>query len=187
MAPDIDLELDSGGPFAPDAVVVDRQAARAVVVDGRGRLLLMRSRHGDYKFPGGGLESAEAPEQALLRELAEECGVTRAEVVSQVLCVRERRPAAEPGAVFSMTSRYYLCRLAGDVGETAARLEPYELALELRATWVGLAEARDANTRLLARWRPEEVAARAPWLPRETAVLVALGDGDGGRRTTEHA
>ena len=51
--------------------------AAAVIVDGEGRILLVR-KHGTTAFmqPGGKLEPGEAPDVALARELHEELGVT---------------------------------------------------------------------------------------------------------------
>lgn len=53
----------------------------AALLDGEGRVLLSRrpdgkSLAGLWEFPGGKLEPGERPEDALVRELAEELGVT---------------------------------------------------------------------------------------------------------------
>lgn len=52
--------------------------ACAVVVNGDGEVLLVRSRlrAGDWGLPGGFLKRRESPETALRRELAEELGLT---------------------------------------------------------------------------------------------------------------
>ena len=172
------LDLLDGGPFDPDAHVVERLAARAVIHDdGTGRLLLLRSRHGDLKFPGGGLDPGESVPQALLRELAEECGVIDAEVLQELLRVRELRPAQESGAVFRMTSHYFRCTLPGQVGEVAVRLEDYERDLGLAPAWVTPGSALRTNAGFLSIWSADQVADRAPWLPRETAALDWLCSG----------
>jgi 8-oxo-dGTP pyrophosphatase MutT (NUDIX family) len=36
---------------------------------------MLRSRHGDYKFPGGGVDPDDPISAALARELREECGL----------------------------------------------------------------------------------------------------------------
>jgi 8-oxo-dGTP pyrophosphatase MutT (NUDIX family) len=56
-----------------------RRAARLVVLDGRGRVLLFRhaGNHGQvfWATPGGGLEAGETFEQAAYREASEELGI----------------------------------------------------------------------------------------------------------------
>ncbi|MGZ5415757.1 MAG: NUDIX hydrolase [Nocardioides sp.] len=170
----VTIDVMDGGPFDPDAPVVERLAARAVTHDDHGRMLLLRSRHGDLKFPGGGIDAGEYVTQALLRELAEECGVGDAEVLEELLRVRELRPAREPGAVFCMTSRYFSCTLTGQLGDVAVRLEDYERDLGLVPAWVAPESALRTNAGLLSTWRAEQVADRASWLPRETAALEWL-------------
>jgi 8-oxo-dGTP pyrophosphatase MutT (NUDIX family) len=50
----------------------------AVIRDGAGRVLLVRSRyHGGWGLPGGGVDRAEAPAAAALREAREEVGLIR--------------------------------------------------------------------------------------------------------------
>jgi ADP-ribose pyrophosphatase YjhB (NUDIX family) len=72
-------------------VVVGRRAARAILIDDRGQLVLIkRTKPGHAPYwvtPGGGIEETDgSPEAALHRELAEELGA-KALVASQVfLC-----------------------------------------------------------------------------------------------------
>lgn len=51
-----------------------RPSAYALLADGDGRVALVRAPDGVY-LPGGGLEPAETPEEALTREGLEECGL----------------------------------------------------------------------------------------------------------------
>ena len=89
-----------------------RDAVRAVVVDPTGRTLLVRfveSGGADFwASPGGGLEPAETDEHALLRELAEECGLRGVEVGPR-LWDREHWFAGMPG-FGGQRERHYLVR-----------------------------------------------------------------------------
>ncbi|TDE86698.1 NUDIX hydrolase [Deinococcus sp. S9] len=50
--------------------------AGGVVLDGAGRVLLVRYRSGAWAFPKGHLEAGETPEQTAVREVREETGVS---------------------------------------------------------------------------------------------------------------
>jgi 8-oxo-dGTP diphosphatase len=67
--------------------------AAAVVIEDRRVLLTRRHQHqhlgGLWEFPGGKLEKGESPEEALVRECREECGIEVA--VHEVLDVTHHR------------------------------------------------------------------------------------------------
>jgi 8-oxo-dGTP pyrophosphatase MutT (NUDIX family) len=158
--------------------VIERTAVRGVLFRGR-ELLLLASRHGDYKFPGGGTEADETPQEALVRELTEECGVTGVRIGEVLVRATERRAAREEGAVFTLVNVYFHTEMpdvsAEDQKDTGLAPPPemdgYEIALQLAPEWIDVETALMTNRRLLTSWTDEEVAARAPWLERETGVL----------------
>lgn len=65
---------------------LERKVARVVLLDPQDRILLLHGREPDdhsdswWFTPGGGLESGESREEAALRELAEETGITELEL-----------------------------------------------------------------------------------------------------------
>ena len=89
---------------------------------------------GDYKFPGGGLEPGESPQQALVREVSEECGRTVTRVGDVIVLAVEHRRAREPGAFFRMESTYHPCDVADEVH--AQSLDAYEQELAFEPVWI---------------------------------------------------
>jgi 8-oxo-dGTP pyrophosphatase MutT (NUDIX family) len=101
-----------------------RKVARVVLLDPQDRILLLHGHEPDdpsddwWFTPGGGLEGDETREQAALRELAEETGITDAElgpVLWQRMC---SFPFA--GRRWDQDEWYYLARTAGTPTATAA-------------------------------------------------------------------
>lgn len=66
------------------APAIGQSGAYAVILDGFGRVLTVRTANGRRYLPGGRIEDGENAEQALVREIAEECGWTAA--VGPALC-----------------------------------------------------------------------------------------------------
>jgi 8-oxo-dGTP diphosphatase len=133
-----------------------RTAVRAVIQRGRDLLMVYSANVGDYKFPGGGVDSGELHEQALARELREECGAS-------LLSVAEEKDFD----VFKMTSHYYFCQ-AGD-GFGAQKLNEYERNLGFKPVWVNIDEAISTNKSLLNSDKIPE------WLKRKFLCLNIFG------------
>jgi 8-oxo-dGTP pyrophosphatase MutT (NUDIX family) len=155
--------------ISTSGAILKRRAVRAIVRQD-GRLLLVHSlKVGDYKFPGGGVDEGESEEQALRRELREECGARLAGVEGEFGEVIEYDLPSEPEYdAFCMTSRYYLCRVEPGLG--SLHLDPYERELGFRPAWVETGAALHNNTRLLHSDR----AGLPRWLEREIYVLGLL-------------
>lgn len=134
-------------------------------------LLLLRTRHGVHKFPGGGVEPGEELLEALARELHEECGVTDLRVGSLFMTAVERSRAQEAGHVFEMTSHYYWCSTVDGASTVPQRLDAYEQELGLAPVWVA---PHDAIT--LTQSRATTSPASTPWLERDLHVLRAVAD-----------
>lgn len=126
--------------------------------------MIYSSKVGDYKFPGGGVDKGESHEQALVREVREECGTSLSQVGEEIYRVVEYGlPMEQDFDVFKMTSYYYPCQVQDGFG--LQKLDAYERDLGFVPVWVHPDQALLANRSLLA------AAAPPQWLQREILVL----------------
>ena len=174
MAPRLTILHDAD--LDPQAPVITRTAVRAVVPRDS-TLLLLRTRHGLHKFPGGGVEPGEELLAALARELREECGVADLRVGSLFMTAVERSRAQEAGHVFEMTSHYYWCSTVNGASTVPQRLDAYEKDLGLAPVWVAPQDAITLNQSLAA-----PSSAVTPWLERDLRVLRAVAENWAGSR-----
>ncbi len=143
---------------------ISRTAVRAVILRGNDLLMVYSANVGDYKFPGGGVDNGELHEQALRREIREECGACLLEFGESIGAVIEYDiPMEAEYDVFKMTSHYYPCRVDDDFG--AQKLDGYEEDLGFKPVWVNIDEAISMNQSLLNSDKIPE------WLKRELFVL----------------
>lgn len=138
-----------------------RPAARAVVVDPEGRILLVRFEFPGgrtlWATPGGGIEPGESPEEAIRRELAEETGLEPAEV-GPVIWTRLHIVPFIGGQWDGQHEQYHLVRTAAFTPEPRhswAQLNA-EYLFELR--WWTLGELEDAGEAVFAPRRLPELA-----------------------------
>ncbi len=139
-----------------------REAARAVVLDGEGRIALLHVSHdGYYKLPGGGIDEGENKEEALRRECREEIGC-EIEIISELGTVTEYRK-------FLNLKQISYCYLARSVGEKRApQFTEHEKERGFQApVWVSFGEA----LRLLENSLAKTLEGRQYIVPRDIAIL----------------
>ena len=101
---------DSWGDFK------DRLGARAILFDSKGRIALMQVRNLNYyKLPGGGVDAGESVEEALRRELVEEAGAERIEILDEIGEIDEMREQMQKKSIHYC----YLVKLTGPLGESS--------------------------------------------------------------------
>ncbi len=143
-----------------------RNAVRGIILQDDRVLLIYSPKNGDYKFPGGGVDAGETFEEALAREIREECGTTVAQIEREFDCVIEYDQPAEPEyEVFKMTSHYYVCHVNAGFGKQ--QLDDYEEDLGFEPVWVTLDEAIATNKTVLN--STQRIPPR--WTKRDTFVL----------------
>ena len=137
-----------------------RDAARAVILDGAGRILLVRFEFPERRLwacPGGGLEPGESHEDALRRELREEVGL-EVENVGACIWTRTHIIPFFDGRWDGQVEQFYLVEV--DQFEPV----PVLTAEQLRAEFVTAVRW----------WSAEELAASAEnHAPRRLPELVA--------------
>ena len=146
---------------------VHRTAVRAVILRGPELLMVYSSNVGDYKFPGGGVDLGETHQQALARELLEECGASLLSVDGELGAVVEYNFAEEKEYdVFKMTSYYYFCQIREEF--VSQKLDGYEKELGFQPLWINIDKAILLNRSLL---ETDEIPY---WLRREIFMLEYL-------------
>ncbi len=119
--------------------MIRRESVRVAVLDGRGSLLLLRTRDPRepgtlrWELPGGGVEPGEDPREAALRELREETGI-EAEEVGRRLGVVDAEFEFE-GQTYRQRETVFVLDLEGTAERTTAGLPDPEAAAHVGHRW----------------------------------------------------
>ncbi len=157
----IDLEN-----YTPGGSVFKRRAARAIIRNGN-KYLLIYSKYGDYKFPGGGMEKGEEINQTLVREVQEETGYyVNLNSIKEFGKVIERRKG-QTDDIMEMESYYLICDVESNSG--SINLDEYEKEYNYQIIWMTLQEAIENNKQV-------KNLDKCPWVIRDTKVMEFLAN-----------
>ncbi len=97
--------------YNPEGQVYERPSARGIIVKNGKVLLNHVAKYNCYVFPGGGLEASETPEDALVREIAEETGqVVKPDSIREYgIVIRRQQDSKDPDGIFEQKNYYYFC------------------------------------------------------------------------------
>jgi ADP-ribose pyrophosphatase YjhB (NUDIX family) len=162
------FELLLGETTLPENSIINERVAVRAVIFHKDSILMVRTKKGDYKFPGGGVKQEETKEEALIREVAEETGYVNIKV-GKILGVVTQQHVDDfnENQYFKMKSLYFLCELE-DWMQVGQKLDDYEAEQEFTVEFVSLQKAIDTNQSLLHK------KDRNTWVDRETKVLEKL-------------
>ena len=159
-------------PALSNSSPIVRPAARVLLVDQRDRLLVFKwETLNVWITPGGGLLPGESHEQAALRELWEETGISDIKLGP---CVWSRRHLFHwKNQVYDAMERFFLAR-TGEVTISTAGLDPNEATEMTEHRWWSADEIQSATghetfaPRKLAQLLPPIIRGEIPPQPIET-------------------
>ena len=137
-----------------------REATRGIIIENNQILLVFSEKFKDYKLPGGGLEKNENFEQALLREVKEETGLS-VKIESFFEEIMEFDEAQEIEMdYFKMYSKYFICKKLEKNSQIISEIGS-------KTMWVNIDEAIIKNKKAMLK-------SNSPWVQRELEILVNI-------------
>lgn len=153
-----------------DLKLIERHAARAIIIKGETILLLYTQRYHDYSLPGGGIDEGENQIEGLKRELKEETGAKGANQIIFFARYDEYRPWYHSDAdVIHMISHYYTCEIDDELGETA--YESHEVSNGMKPLWINIHQAIAHNEDVIANSDKKGLS-----IDRETFMLKEIAE-----------
>jgi putative (di)nucleoside polyphosphate hydrolase len=134
-------------PYRPNVGAVVFNRAGLVLVARRAELPNAEARAGGWQLPQGGIDEGEDPREAILRELAEEIGTSRAEVIGEhdAWLTYDLPPeligVALHGRYRGQRQRWFALRFTGEESDIRLDLDPHPEFDAWR--WVELAALPD--------------------------------------------
>lgn len=162
----------SAADISPESelTLIERHAARGIVINGEDILLLYTKRYHDYSLPGGGIDEGEDEIEGLIRELKEETGAQGIRNVTPFARYDEYRPWYKADAdIIHMISHCYVCDIDDELGETA--LESHEVNNGMIPRWMNIYEAIAHNEDVIANSDKKGLS-----IERETYMLKVIAE-----------
>ena len=120
--------------YKENGIVGKRPSARAIIIKDNKIAMVYSKKYNYYKFPGGGIKSNEANEDALIREVKEEIGleVIKDSIKEYWLVIRKEAGKIED--IFIQENYYYICNITNTIEKQ--NLDDYEKEEGFILRWV---------------------------------------------------
>lgn len=130
--------------YSDDMPVFERFNVRAII-QVNGKFAMQKSKFGDYKIPGGGMEENETFEEALIREVQEETGlIIKKDSIQEIGEILEvKQDIFKSDHKYICHSLYYQCDVEETMTET--NLTPSEISKGYELRWAGIEEIIENN------------------------------------------
>lgn len=160
------FNLDSKN-YQEDYHVIYREASRAIIIKDNKIAMVKSLKEGFYKFPGGGIWENESKEDAVVREVLEETGLTlkKESIREYGYTLENRKSDVYENSIFSQKSFYFFADIEDYLLEQ--RLTDDERELEFVLEWIDLKEVHRLNSLI-------EINKDNRFVERETKVLELL-------------
>ena len=158
----------------PMGKVLNRKAARGIILDDSNILLMYTERYHDYSLPGGGIDEGETLVDGLIRELEEETGARNIKGIEPLGVYEEYRPWYKPEHdTMHMLSYCYFCTIDAELDEP--RFEDYEIANGMKVVWINIHEAIEHNKEVIANSHKKGLSIeRETWLLEKVVEVRKL-------------
>lgn len=122
--------------YNPDGKVYSRPSVRAIIHQNGKVLLVYSPKYNYYKFPGGGIEKGETPEEALAREVREETGyrIIPESIEEYGKVLRRQKDTYDEDGIFEQENIYFWASVNGEQEEK--ELDSYEAEEGFTPVWV---------------------------------------------------
>lgn len=146
-----------------------RHTVRAVILNENKVLMLYSTLYNDYIFPGGGIKEFEDHNLALKRELLEELGANRVEVIKPIGYTLEFRYGINGNnSTYKQFSYFYICKASNFTNPT---FDKREIKQGLKSVWVEIDEVISHNNKELKNRNPETDKGFITVIERENRLL----------------